>query len=59
VTSDRHALAAAGLTAALWGLTGIFVRLLPPLAPEVITAGRLVAALLPGGLAWLLRKPGL
>lgn len=45
MSRDPAALAAAGLTAALWGLTGIFVRLLPPLAPEVISAGRLVVAL--------------
>ncbi len=45
MTRDRHAYAAAGLTAALWGLTGIFVRLLPPFAPEVVTAGRLAVAL--------------
>lgn len=42
---DSQALAAAGLTAALWGLTGIFVRLLPPVAPEAVAAGRLLVSL--------------
>lgn len=42
---DRSALLAAGLTAVLWGLTGIFVRLLPPLSPFIVTAGRLLLAL--------------
>jgi drug/metabolite transporter (DMT)-like permease len=45
VKQERHALAAASLTAALWGLTGIFVRLLPPIAPVAVTAGRLMVAL--------------
>jgi len=42
---DNSALAAAGLTAVLWGLTGIFIRLLPPLAPEAVAAGRLLVSL--------------
>lgn len=45
MSRERQALAAAGLTAALWGLTGIFVRLLPPIAPATVTAGRLAVAL--------------
>jgi drug/metabolite transporter, DME family len=42
---EHYAIAAASLTAALWGLTGIFVRLLPPIAPVAVTAGRLMIAL--------------
>jgi len=43
---QRNALLAAGLTSLMWGLTGIFVRLLPSLPPLTITAGRLFVALL-------------
>jgi drug/metabolite transporter (DMT)-like permease len=42
---ERNALLAAGLTSLMWGLTGIFVRLLPPLSPLTVTAGRLLIAL--------------
>lgn len=42
---DRVALAFAALTSVMWGLTGIFVRLLPPISPVAITAGRLLIAL--------------
>jgi drug/metabolite transporter, DME family len=41
---ERSALATAAVTAAMWGLTGIFVRLLPSLSPLVITSGRLLIA---------------
>ncbi|BBP03520.1 hypothetical protein TPL01_08470 [Sulfuriferula plumbiphila] len=40
-----NALLAAGLTSLMWGLTGIFVRLLPPLSALPVTAGRLLVAL--------------
>jgi drug/metabolite transporter (DMT)-like permease len=42
---DIGALATAGLTALLWGLTGVFVRLLPSLPPLTLTALRLAIAL--------------
>ena len=42
---ERNALLAAGLTSLMWGLTGIFVRLLPHLSPLTVTAGRLLIAL--------------
>ncbi len=45
-TLERRAVLAAGLTAVMWGLTGILVRLLPPVSPLAVTAGRLVAALI-------------
>jgi len=45
-TIDRSAVLAAGLTAVMWGVTGIFVRFLPPVSPIGITAGRLVGALI-------------
>lgn len=45
-TIERRAILAAGLTAALWGVTGIFVRLLPPSSALVVTAGRLGGALI-------------
>lgn len=45
-TIERGPVLAAGLTALLWGATGIFVRLLPPVSPVGITAGRLVGALI-------------
>ena len=52
---ERNALAVAALTSITWGLTGIFVRRLPGLTPQAITAGRLLvglAAALPLLLAW-------
>src|SRR5262245_52768031 len=42
---DRSALATAVLTAAMWGLTGIFVRLLPAINPLTVTSWRLLIAL--------------
>ena len=42
---QSHALAAAALTSITWGLTGIFVRLLPTLSSLTITAGRLLIGL--------------
>ncbi len=42
---NRTALGIAALTSLTWGLTGIFVRLLPPIPPVSITAGRLAVAL--------------
>lgn len=42
---ERNALLAAGLTSLMWGLTGVFVRLLPTLSPLTATAGRLLIAL--------------
>src|SRR5690606_23879914 len=57
---DAGALAIAGLTALLWGLTGVFVRLLPSLPPLTLTALRLAiafAVLLPMlGLAPTMRR---
>jgi hypothetical protein len=47
-TIERSAVLAAGLTAVMWGVTGIFVRLLPRVSPLAITGGRLVGAS-PGG----------
>jgi drug/metabolite transporter, DME family len=44
-TIEKSAILAAGLTAVMWGVTGIFVRLLPPVSPIAVTAGRLVGAL--------------
>lgn len=43
--TDRNALAIAALTSLTWGLTGVFVRLLPGIPPLAITAGRLTIAL--------------
>jgi drug/metabolite transporter (DMT)-like permease len=43
-TMERSTLATAGVTAAMWGLSGIFVRLLPPLSPFAVTSGRLLIA---------------
>jgi drug/metabolite transporter (DMT)-like permease len=43
---EKNALLAAGLTSMMWGVTGIFVRLLPPLSPLLVTAGRLLIALI-------------
>src|SRR6266852_5107545 len=45
-TVERRAVLAAGLTAVMWGLTGILVLLLPPVSPLAVTAGGLVAALI-------------
>jgi drug/metabolite transporter (DMT)-like permease len=45
MTQEQQALVAAGLTAALWGLTGIVVRLLPSVAPEAVALGRLLVSL--------------
>jgi len=42
---ERNALLAAGLTSMMWGLTGVFVRMLPHLSPLTVTAGRLLVAL--------------
>ncbi len=42
---ERKAMGMAGLTSLTWGLTGVFVRLLPPIPPLTITAGRLAIAL--------------
>lgn len=42
---NKTALAIAANTAILWGLTGVFVRLLPPLSPVTITASRLLISL--------------
>ncbi|OZG72419.1 hypothetical protein BTA51_14910 [Hahella sp. CCB-MM4] len=44
--SEGYALVAAVMTSLTWSLTGIFVRLLPPISPLTITAGRLFIALL-------------
>ena len=45
-TSERTAMLAAGLVAVMWGMAGVFVRLLPAASPIAITAGRLLVALL-------------
>jgi len=45
VIIERSAVLAAALTAVMWGLTGIFVRLLPRVSPFAITTGRLMGAL--------------
>jgi drug/metabolite transporter (DMT)-like permease len=45
-TMNRNALLAAGVTSLMWGLTGIFVRLLPTLPALTVTAGRLLIALI-------------
>jgi len=44
--SDKVLFLVAALTSLSWGLTGIFVRLLPPISPILIAAGRLFIALL-------------
>jgi len=44
--TERNALLFAAVTSLTWGLTGVFVRLLPTIPPLTITAGRLVIALL-------------
>lgn len=44
-TLDRIGLLAAFLTAATWGMTGVFVRLVPALSPLSVTAARLLVAL--------------
>ena len=46
VAIERRAILAAGLTAIMWGFTGIFVRLLPPMSPLAVTAARLGGALI-------------
>ena len=43
--NERNALAVAALTSVTWGLTGIFVRLLPTLSSLTISAGRLLIGL--------------
>ena len=43
---ERRAILAAGLTALMWGVTGILVRLLPPMSALAVTAGRLGGALI-------------
>ena len=45
-TIERSAILAAGLAAVTWGASGVFVRLLPPVSPVGITAGRFVGALI-------------
>ena len=45
-TIERGPVLAAALTALMWGVTGIFVRLLPPVSPVDITAARLAGALI-------------
>ena len=41
---DRGALLAAVVTAVGWGLTGVVIRLLPPVSPISVTAARLLVA---------------
>ena len=43
---ERRAILAAALTAIMWGLTGVFVRLLPHVSPLALTEGRLGGALI-------------
>ena len=43
---NRHTMLVAGVTSLMWGLTGIFVRLLPSLPALTVTAGRLLSALI-------------
>jgi drug/metabolite transporter (DMT)-like permease len=43
--TERQALLCAATTSLTWGLTGVFVRLLPAIPPLTIAAGRLVIAL--------------
>jgi drug/metabolite transporter (DMT)-like permease len=43
--TERNALLVAAVTSLTWGLTGIFVRLLPSISPLTVTAGRFVIAL--------------
>jgi drug/metabolite transporter (DMT)-like permease len=45
IAIERTAVVAAGLTAVMWGLTGIFVRLLADVSPFAVTTGRLLIAL--------------
>jgi drug/metabolite transporter (DMT)-like permease len=45
IAIGRTAVVAAGLTAVMWGLTGIFVRLLADVSPFAVTTGRLLIAL--------------
>ncbi|WP_340678837.1 DMT family transporter [Paraglaciecola sp.] len=44
--SDKLLLLVAASTSLTWGLTGIFIRLLPPISPMLVAAGRLFIALL-------------
>ena len=44
--SDRVLLLVAALTSLTWGLTGIFIRLLPPVSPMLVASARLFIALL-------------
>jgi DME family drug/metabolite transporter len=44
--SDRVLLLVAALTSLTWGLTGIFIRLLPPISPMLVASARLFIALL-------------
>ena len=55
--TDPYGVGAGILTTIMWGLAGIFVRLLPPFSPFIVTAGRLLFALaiaLP--LVWMFRR---
>ena len=45
LTTERSTLLAASVTALLWGLTGILVRLLPGVPPLAVTTGRLSGSL--------------
>lgn len=54
---ERTALAFAALTSMTWGLTGIFVRLLPGQSPITITAARLMIGLC-AALPFLFALPG-
>ncbi|KXI29880.1 DMT family transporter [Paraglaciecola hydrolytica] len=44
--SDKLLLVVAALTSLTWGLTGIFIRLLPPVSPVLVASLRLFVALL-------------
>ena len=44
--TERGTILAASLTAVMWGLTGIFVRLLPGLSPLAVTTVRLSGSLI-------------
>lgn len=44
--SDKLLLLVAATTSLTWGLTGIFVRMLPPISPLLVASGRLFIALL-------------
>lgn len=45
IVTERNALLCAAATSLTWGLTGVFVRLLPPIPPLTLAAGRLLVAL--------------